>query len=60
LIPVLIAVNVPARLLVQPLHLRSSEDWFLPGFAVVATLGSLVVSRWVFKMALLSYRSASS
>ena len=59
-IPVLIAVNVPARILVRPLHLQTSEDWFLAGFAVLATVASLAVSRWIFHRALLSYRSASS
>ena len=59
-VPVLVAVNVPARLLVRPLDLRSPTDMFLPLFAVFATVASLVVSRWVFKLSLLSYRSASS
>jgi len=59
-IPVLVAVNVPARLLVRPFHLDSPQAWFLPCFAIVATIGSLVASRWVFKRSLLSYRSASS
>lgn len=56
-IPVLIAVNVPARILVRPLHL---QNWFLAGFAVIATVASLAASRWLFHRALLSYRSASS
>lgn len=60
LVPVLIAVNVPARLLVRPLSPQSREDWLLLPFAVAATLGSLIVSRWVFNRSLLSYRSASS
>jgi len=60
IIPVLIVVNVPARLLVRPLDPRSTEDWLLPVFAVFATLASLAASRWVFNRALLSYRSASS
>ena len=60
MIPVLIAVNVPARVLAEPFRPESPVDWFLPAFAVVATVGSLVVSRWIFKLALLSYRSASS
>jgi ABC-2 type transport system permease protein len=59
-IPVLIVVNVPARLLVRPLAPQSYEDWVLPLFAIVATMASLVASRWVFNRALLSYRSASS
>lgn len=59
-IPVLIVVNVPARLLVRPLDPRSAEDWLLPAFAVLATVASVAASRWVFNRALLSYRSASS
>lgn len=59
-VPVLVAVNVPARLLVRPLNPRSPQDLFLPVFAVVATVVSLAASRWVFKRSLLSYRSASS
>ena len=57
LIPVLVVVNVPARLIAQPLH---AENSWLAGVAVVATVGSLLASRWVFQRALLSYRSASS
>lgn len=59
-IPVLIAVNVPADVLVRPLDVHTSDDWLLHGFAVLATAGSLIASRWVFKRSLLSYRSASS
>ena len=54
-IPVLIVVNVPARLLVKPLEART-----LAVLAVVYTAGCLAASRWVFNRALLSYRSASS
>jgi ABC-2 type transport system permease protein len=57
---VLVVVNVPARLLAQPLRPHSSLDWSLAAFAVAATLGSLLASRWIFQRALLSYRSASS
>jgi ABC-2 type transport system permease protein len=59
-IPVLVVVNVPARILVRPMSPQSLEDWFLPGFAIIATAGSLAASRWVFQRALWSYRSASS
>jgi ABC-2 type transport system permease protein len=59
-IPVLVVVNVPARILVRPIQPQSPEDWLLPGFAIVATIGSLAASRWVFQRALRSYRSASS
>ena len=59
-IPVLVAVNVPARVLVRPLLPQSPADWFLAAFALVATAASLIVSRWVFQRAIASYRSASS
>jgi len=60
IIPVLVVVNVPARLLVRPLDPKSTEDWLLPLFAIFATLASLAASRWMFNRALRSYRSASS
>jgi ABC-2 type transport system permease protein len=61
IIPVLVVVNVPARILAQPLLLRSdSEAKWLPLFTAVAALVCLALSRWVFYTALRSYRSASS
>jgi ABC-2 type transport system permease protein len=60
IIPVLVVVNVPARILAQPLDPRGWWEWPLAAFAVVATVGSLLVSRLIFRRALLSYRSASS
>jgi ABC-2 type transport system permease protein len=59
-IPVLVAVNVPARILVRPIAPQTAEDWLLPAFALLATAASLLGSRWVFQRALRSYRSASS
>ncbi len=59
-IPVLVVVNVPARILAQPLCARQPSAWYLAGFAVLAAVMSLAVSRWVFRRALGSYRSASS
>ena len=60
-IPVLIVVNVPARILAQPLLLKSDpEAKWLPLFTAVAAVACLAVSRWVFYRALRSYRSASS
>jgi ABC-2 type transport system permease protein len=56
-IPVLVVVNIPARLLAKPL---SGNDWPLAMYTLLATLGSLAISRWVFNRSLLSYRSASS
>ena len=57
IIPVLVVVNVPARVLAKPLV---ESGWFLPLFTIVATVASVLASRWVFRQALLSYRSASS
>jgi ABC-2 type transport system permease protein len=57
LLPVLIVVNVPARMLAKPLRAEYSH---LAIFAIAATAASFLVSRWVFQRALLSYRSASS
>jgi ABC-2 type transport system permease protein len=57
IVPVLVVVNVPARLLARPL---APENWPLAGYALLATVASLWASRWIFSRALLSYRSASS
>ena len=56
-LPILIVVNVPARMLAKPMQ---TKYWYLAVFAILATSASLLVSRWVFQRALLSYRSASS
>jgi ABC-2 type transport system permease protein len=56
-IPILVVINVPARFMAKPL---STEFQWLAGFALLATLLCLLVSRWIFKRALWSYRSASS
>jgi ABC-2 type transport system permease protein len=56
-LPVLVVVNVPARLIAQPL---TRDTVWLAVFTLAATAGSLLVSRWVFQMALRNYRSASS
>jgi len=56
-LPILIVVNVPARMLAKPLH---REYAYLAVFALIATALSFAASRWVFQRALLSYRSASS
>ena len=60
MVPVLIVVNVPARLLAQPLRPQSSLGWSLALFALAATAACLLASRWTFNRALFSYRSASS
>jgi ABC-2 type transport system permease protein len=59
-IPVLVAVNVPAQILVRPVAPRGPGDWLLAAFAIFATVASLAASRWVFQQALRGYRSASS
>lgn len=59
-IPVLVVVNVPARLLARPISPRTDYEWLLVGWAVIATVLSILVSRWVFRTALGAYRSASS
>ena len=56
-IPILVVVNVPARMLAQPLR---SQNWPLAGFAIAITIVTIVGSRWLFNWALRSYRSASS
>ena len=60
IVPVLVVVNVPARIMAKPLCATEPGAWKLPVFAVLATIVSLVASRWVFLKALGSYRSASS
>lgn len=55
IVPVLVVVNVPARVMARPIL----EPW-LAGFALAATILSLVASRWIFSRALVQYRSASS
>lgn len=60
LVPVLIVVNVPARLMARPLSLAEPADWGFPLLALVMTAATLLVSRWIFHRALTAYRSASS
>jgi len=57
IIPVLVVVNVPARLLAMPLE---AQNWWLAGFALAATALCLFASRRIFQSALGAYRSASS
>jgi ABC-2 type transport system permease protein len=57
IIPVLVVVNVPARLMAQPFQ---EGNILLAVFTLLATAGSLLASRWLFLRALASYRSASS
>ncbi len=59
-VPVLVVVNVPAKLLAQPIVPASTWDWMLIAFTIVAAILSYASSRWIFTKSLLSYRSASS
>ncbi len=56
-IPILVVINVPARIMAKPFR---PEYGFLMFFALAAAVTGLVVSRWIFQRALQSYRSASS
>jgi viologen exporter family transport system permease protein len=60
IIPVLVVVNVPARIIARPISPAGDSVWPLALFTLVATAGSLFVSRVVFQTALRNYRSASS
>jgi len=57
IIPVLVVVNVPARMIVPTLE---GKSWPLAAFTILATAASAAMSRWLFQLALKSYRSASS
>jgi ABC-2 type transport system permease protein len=59
-IPVLVVVNIPARILARPVNPPGAEHWWLVGWTLVATAMSLYFSRQIFRLALNSYRSASS
>ena len=56
-IPILLVVNVPARVIAQPL---SGEAWWPVAGTVAAAVVALCISRVVFQSALARYRSASS
>ena len=56
-IPILLAVNIPARLVARPMK---DGEWILVVYTLVATTSSLAMCRWVFGWALRGYRSASS
>lgn len=57
IVPILVVINVPARLMAKPL---TSENAWMAAFGLMATVASVLASRWIFSRALLSYRSASS
>jgi ABC-2 type transport system permease protein len=60
IIPVLVVVNVPARIIARPISPSGETVWPLALFTLLATAGSLVLSRLIFQAALRNYRSASS
>lgn len=60
LMPVLVVINVPARLISQSLKPTTLADLWLPTFTLIATAASFILSRLIFQRALASYRSASS
>lgn len=61
IVPILLVVNVPARILAQPLRPDTSAATLVyAGLAIVMATLSLFASRWIFLKALKSYRSASS
>ncbi|TWT77450.1 hypothetical protein Pla123a_21110 [Posidoniimonas polymericola] len=56
-VPILIVINVPARMMAKPLTPEYAQ---LAVYGAVVTVAALWFSRWVFQRALASYRSASS
>lgn len=59
-LPVMLVINVPARLIAQPLGFGDQWTWWLALIAPAFAVASFVLSRWIFVQALKSYRSASS
>lgn len=59
-LPILLVVNVPARIIAWPIAEQARETWWLAIFVQFATVLCLVASRWLFQAALRGYRSASS
>lgn len=57
MIPILLVVNVPARVIAQPL---TGQGGMMVAGTVLAAAAALGISRWVFLAALSKYRSASS
>ncbi len=61
IVPILLVVNVPARILAEPLRPEFDQwTWALAALSLTAAVVTLGLSRWVFQAALASYRSASS
>jgi len=62
-LPILLVVNVPARIIAWPFGddaQQSTLTWYLAAVTLLATTLSLLASRWLFTRALRGYRSASS
>jgi ABC-2 type transport system permease protein len=62
-LPILLVVNVPARVIAWPFGVDAQQThttWYLAGFMLIATALSFLASRWLFLRALRGYRSASS
>jgi ABC-2 type transport system permease protein len=62
-LPILLVVNVPARILAWPFGAdtaASGQTYYLAIFTLVATAMAFAASRWLFGRALRGYRSASS
>ena len=62
-LPILLVVNVPARVIAWPFGAdaeQSTLTMYLAAFTLLATLLSMLASRWLFTAALRGYRSASS
>lgn len=60
ILPILLVVNVPARLIVWPVAADIASTWQLAAYGLVATAASFGLSRWLFVRSLGGYRSASS
>ena len=56
-VPVLVVINVPARMMAKPMQ---PDHAYLALFGLLACVVCLCASRWIFKRAINSYRSASS
>ena len=57
MIPIMIAINVPAQVMAKGLE---EAEWKLAIFGLFATMACLAISRWIFGLAISAYRSASS
>lgn len=57
MIPIMIAINVPAQVMAKGLGEAESK---LAVFGLFATMACLAISRWIFGLAISAYRSASS